>query len=145
MAYYVAVNTGKGFITHSENESAHVAGYPGDIWVTENTTWALRVGATSKTQAEAQALVDAAISFVDVAKMGGMKSLGHTLNVTSADLSVCTISSTSSFSARGGAGIYSRSRVTTYKNGTCTLNFVFTGTDTRKATSLVWSATVRGW
>ena len=89
-------------------------------------------------------LVDAAISFVDVAKMGGMQSLGHTLNVTSADLSVCTISSTSPFSARGGAGIYSRSRVTTYKNGTCTLNFVFTGTNTRKATSLVWSATVMG-
>lgn len=62
MAYYVAVNTGKGFITHEDNESAHVAGYPGDVWVTENTTWATRVGATSKTKAEAQALVDAAIS-----------------------------------------------------------------------------------
>jgi hypothetical protein len=61
MAYYAAVNTGKGFITHEENESAHIAGYPGDIWVTENTTWASRVEATSKTQAEAQALVDAAI------------------------------------------------------------------------------------
>jgi len=62
MAYYVAVNTGKGFITHEDNESAHVAGYPGDVWVTENTTWATRVGATSKTKTEAQALVDAAIS-----------------------------------------------------------------------------------
>jgi hypothetical protein len=62
MAYYVAVNTGKGFITHEENESAHIAGYPGDIWVTENTTWASRVKAVSKTQAEAQALVDAFIS-----------------------------------------------------------------------------------
>jgi hypothetical protein len=61
MAYYVAVNTGKGFITHEENESAHIAGYPGDVWVTENTTWASRVGATSKTKPEAQALVDAAI------------------------------------------------------------------------------------
>jgi hypothetical protein len=61
MAYYVAVNTGKGFITHEENESAHIAGYPGDVWVTENTTWASRVEATSKTQAEAQALVDASI------------------------------------------------------------------------------------
>ena len=62
MAYYHATNTGKGFITHADNESAHVAGYPGDVWVTENSTWATRVGATSKTQAEAQALVDAAIS-----------------------------------------------------------------------------------
>lgn len=62
MAYYHTTNTGKGFITHADNESAHVAGYPGDVWITENSTWATRVGATSKTQAEAQALVDAAIS-----------------------------------------------------------------------------------
>lgn len=62
MAYYVAVNTGKGFITHEENESAHIAGYPGNVWITDNAAWASRVGATSKTQAEAQALVDAAIS-----------------------------------------------------------------------------------
>lgn len=59
MAYFHAVNTGKGFITHAENESAHIAGHPGDVWVTENTTWATRVGATSKTKEEAQALVDA--------------------------------------------------------------------------------------
>lgn len=62
MAYYHAVNTGKGFITHADNESAHVAGYPGDVWVTENSTWATRVNATGKTKTEAQALVDAAIS-----------------------------------------------------------------------------------
>ena len=62
MAYYTIANTGKGFITHTDNESAHVAGYPGDVWVTENSTWATRVGATSKTQAEAQLLVDAAVS-----------------------------------------------------------------------------------
>ena len=62
MAYYHATNTGKGFITHADNESAHVAGYPGDVWITENSTWATRVGAASKTQAEAQALVDAEIS-----------------------------------------------------------------------------------
>jgi hypothetical protein len=62
MAYYYAVNTGKGFITHEENEAAHIAGYPGDVWITENTTWALRVEAISKTKEEAQALVDAALS-----------------------------------------------------------------------------------
>ena len=62
MAYYVTANTGKGFITHAENESAHIAGYPGDVWITENTTWAPRVGAVEKTKEEAQALVDASIS-----------------------------------------------------------------------------------
>ena len=62
MAYYTATNTGKGFITHADNESAHVSGYPGDVWVTENSTWATRVGATSKTKAEAQLLVDNAVS-----------------------------------------------------------------------------------
>ena len=62
MAYYQATNTGKRFITHAENEEAHVAGYPGDVWVTENSTWASRVGAVSKTKVEAQALVDAAIA-----------------------------------------------------------------------------------
>ena len=62
MAYYQATNTGKGFITHAENESAHVAGYPGNVWITENSAWAARVGAVSKTKIEAQTLVDAAIA-----------------------------------------------------------------------------------
>jgi hypothetical protein len=60
--YYQATNWGKGFITHADNESAHIAGYPADIWVTENTAWAARVSATEKTQAEAQALVDAVVA-----------------------------------------------------------------------------------
>lgn len=72
MAYYTIANTGKGFITHADNESAHIAGYPGDVWVTENSTWATRVGATSKTKVEAQALVDAAIS-------GSVYEEGHEL------------------------------------------------------------------
>ena len=59
--YYVAANTGKGFITHADNESAHITGHPADIWTTENTTWAARVNAVEKTQVEAQALVDAAL------------------------------------------------------------------------------------
>jgi hypothetical protein len=61
MAYYQATNTGKGFITHAENELSHVAGYPGNIWITENTTWATRVGAVLKTKIEAQELVDASL------------------------------------------------------------------------------------
>jgi hypothetical protein len=59
MNYYQAVNTGLGFITHEDNELAHVSGYPGDIWGTENTTWAARVGAVEKTKEEAQAIQDA--------------------------------------------------------------------------------------
>lgn len=62
MNYYYAVNTGKGFITHEENELAHISGYPGDVWVTENTSWATRVGAVQKTKEEAQLLVNAAIA-----------------------------------------------------------------------------------
>jgi len=72
MAYFHAVNTGKGFITHADNELSHVSGYVGDIWVTENSTWATRVGATEKTKEEAQALVDAAIS-------GSVYEEGHAL------------------------------------------------------------------
>lgn len=62
LKYYTATNTGKGFITHAENKTNHIAGHPGDVWTTKNTAWATRVGAVEKTQAEAQALVDAAIS-----------------------------------------------------------------------------------
>jgi hypothetical protein len=58
MAYYQAENTGNGFITHYDNELAHVAGYPANIWVTENALWAVRVGAVEKTKAEAQVLID---------------------------------------------------------------------------------------
>jgi len=61
--YYQIENYGHGFITHEENEQAHIAGYPGDIWVTENTTWPQRVGAIEKTKEEAQLIVDNAVSF----------------------------------------------------------------------------------
>ena len=59
--YYKATNTGKGFITHEDNESSHIVGHVGEVWTTENTTWATRVGAEEKTKVEAQALVDAAL------------------------------------------------------------------------------------
>lgn len=62
MAYFVARNTGKGFITHEDNELAHVAGYPANVWVTTNTAWAARVGAVEKTKEEAQNLVNAALA-----------------------------------------------------------------------------------
>ena len=60
--YYLATNTGHGFITHEDNASAHIAGHPGNIWTTENTTWAARVGAVEKTFEEAQTIVSASIS-----------------------------------------------------------------------------------
>jgi hypothetical protein len=59
MAYYQVESTGKGFITHEDNELAHVAGFPANVWVTENTAWAIRVGAVEKTKEEAQAIIDA--------------------------------------------------------------------------------------
>jgi hypothetical protein len=62
MTYYKATNTGKGFITHSENEENHIAGYPSDIWITENISWAERVGAIPLTKEEAQSMVDESIS-----------------------------------------------------------------------------------
>jgi hypothetical protein len=58
LKYYQAQNYGKGFITHEDNEFKHVAGYPGDIYVTENDVWAQRVGATELTKEQAQQIVD---------------------------------------------------------------------------------------
>jgi hypothetical protein len=62
MAYYQVESAGVGFITHEDNESAHIAGFPANIWVTENTAWAARVGAVEKTKEEAQALIDAELA-----------------------------------------------------------------------------------
>ena len=60
--YYEKENLGKGFITHEDNELAHISGYPGNVWITENTAWAVRVGAVEKTKLEAQTLVNTAIN-----------------------------------------------------------------------------------
>ena len=62
LKYYLASNTGRGFITHEDNELSHISGYPGDIYVTENTGWAARIGAVEKTLEEAQSLVNTALS-----------------------------------------------------------------------------------
>lgn len=62
MYYYQTINPGiKGWISHEDNELAHISEYPGNIFVTENTAWAARVGATEKTYEEAQAICNAAI------------------------------------------------------------------------------------
>ena len=60
--YYNAENTGKGVITHEDNELAHISGYPGDVWVTENTAWATRHGLVEMTKLSAQTIVNTAIS-----------------------------------------------------------------------------------
>ena len=60
--YYQTENTGKGFITHGDNELSHVAGYPGNVWVTENTAWAARHGLVEMTKVTAQTIVNTTIS-----------------------------------------------------------------------------------
>mgnify|MGYP003635942060 FL=1 len=80
MAYYVAENTGKGFITHPENELAHIAGYPANVWVTQNSSWASRVGATEKTREEAQSLVD--ISILGTVYPEGNENAGQQIVIT---------------------------------------------------------------
>ena len=60
--YYEAEYTGKGFITHADNELSHISGYPGNVWLTENTAWAARHGLSEITRLEAQTLVNIAIS-----------------------------------------------------------------------------------
>lgn len=62
MKYYIAENYGLGFITHQDNESNEIVGYPANVWVTENTSWAARVGAVEITKEQAQTLVDDAYS-----------------------------------------------------------------------------------
>jgi hypothetical protein len=71
MEYYVSQNTGKGFITHADNERSHISEYPGGVFVTQtNSIWANRVGAISKTKEEAQDIVDEAI-------LGQLHLVGH--------------------------------------------------------------------
>lgn len=67
--YCTATNTGKGFITHAEQENEqplNAKGFPGNVWiVNDNATgrnWLTKVNGVLKTKAEAQALVDAEIT-----------------------------------------------------------------------------------
>jgi len=72
--YCTPTNTGKGFITHEEQENANplnAKGFPGDVWgVEDNATgqaWQSKVGGISKTKAEAQAIVDAEVETAQAA------------------------------------------------------------------------------
>ena len=60
--YYQTENYGKGFITHADNELGQVSGYPGNIWVTENTAWAAKHNLVEMTKITAQTIVNTAIS-----------------------------------------------------------------------------------
>ena len=63
--YCVATNTGKGFITHADSRKFWISGYPGNVWVctdcVESRHWVARNSGTSKTKAEAQAVVKGVI------------------------------------------------------------------------------------
>ena len=61
MKYYIGKNTGKGFITHEDNEIGQITEYPGDIWVTENWRWGRLRGLQEIDKQEAQEIVDLAI------------------------------------------------------------------------------------
>lgn len=59
MHYYQAINPGiKNWISHEDNAIAYIEQYGPDIWVTENTSWAARVGALELTREQAQASLD---------------------------------------------------------------------------------------
>ena len=68
--YSVKANWGKNsngdsFIRHEDRHQFHIEGFPGNVWVTEDNVysarWIVRVGGTTKTKSEAQAIVDSEI------------------------------------------------------------------------------------
>jgi len=65
LKYYIITNPGeKGFVTHEDNAIAYVGNFPANIWVTENTEWAQRVGATETTKESAQTLLNDYINYL---------------------------------------------------------------------------------
>lgn len=59
MHYYQIDNPGiKDWITHEDNQTHPIVQYPPNIWVTENTEWAERVGAAELTKEQAQTVSD---------------------------------------------------------------------------------------
>ena len=63
--YGVAINTGKGFFTVQDRQKFFLRGYPANVWMVGNNVdgamWLAEKGASEKTKAEAQALVDAEV------------------------------------------------------------------------------------
>jgi len=60
--YCTATNTGKDFFTHQDRHDFYLSGHTGDVWVVgdnaKGAAWISRSSGTSKTKAEAQAIVD---------------------------------------------------------------------------------------
>ena len=69
--YITATNWGKDFFTHEERTRFYLSGQPGNVWVVGDNThgdaWITKVSGVSKTQAEAQAIVDAVITTAQAA------------------------------------------------------------------------------
>jgi hypothetical protein len=68
MKYLIVQNFGVGFITHEDKENFLITGFPGDIWVTDDsisaTLWQERVGATVINKIEAQNRVNEACAHI---------------------------------------------------------------------------------
>ena len=69
--YITADNWGKDFFTHEERTKFYLSGQPGNVWVVGDNNhgdaWIAKVSGVSKTQAEAQAIVDAVITTAQAA------------------------------------------------------------------------------
>ena len=63
--YCVKESWGKNFFTHEERKQMYLAGHPGNVWVVDDNIfgdrWIAKVIGTTKTKAEAQAIVDGEI------------------------------------------------------------------------------------
>jgi hypothetical protein len=65
LKYYIIDNPGeKDFVTYEDNAIAYIENFPANIWVTENTEWAQRVGATETTKESAQTLLNDYIDYL---------------------------------------------------------------------------------
>lgn len=66
MAYQYAVgnDTGIGFITHEDKEQCPITGYPGNVWLTDDSeaasVWIARNALATVSRIAAQALIEAA-------------------------------------------------------------------------------------
>ena len=70
--YCVAENWGKGFIEHSESRKIAFSSFPGNVWRVpahnkDANLWIQKVLGTTKTLAEAQAIVDAEVQAAQAA------------------------------------------------------------------------------
>ena len=69
--YITADNWGKDFFTHEERTKFYLSGQPGNVWVIGDNhygdAWISKVSGVSKTQSEAQAIVDAEVQAAQAA------------------------------------------------------------------------------